>query len=543
MLADTDTDTDTDADADAGPDPDLGTEAEDVDVDFGSGAGGAAVAGAPDACSTPVRDEPVDPGREAASRTDADPAADMAGALASPVSAVHDPGVTGPDAGGPAVGGPAAGGPAVDEPAAGGSAADRRPTDPAAAGARSPSVPPGEGSDSSSGCGLPGSADVSGAWSRSEARPGPLPEECARYGVEIRVGLGTLLGCDDHPGELAGWGPIDAEQSRELVAGQHGAEWRFAVLDDNGYLVLGGLMRLRPTVKGSSGRRCRGGVVEIHVRAALLAELVLRADLPPPWIPLVVDINRRCGERESVLHRLDGDPLARFPGSGLRRHVQMRDRSCMAPGCRRPARKADQDHTEQYRRGGQTVSANLDPLCPRHHLMKHEWGWTLTQVRPGLFRWRSPLGKIYWTRGDPIAADLPDPIPGPPADRDSDTLPETTPPGTTPPGYMPPPNDEVPPPPIFDTHCRRGRRSPPEQPPAPIHRPALTVPPSAMTINTPLMTRSRPSEILPPTGVTSTSGARRFEIAIRPPRCRTRQKRSPTFRIPGRGRVAVPLSG
>jgi hypothetical protein len=306
---------------------------------------------------------------------------------------------------------------------------------------------------------LPGPTDAANARKGPEPWPSMSPEEGARYGVEVRVGLGTLLGCDDHPGELAGWGPMDAEEARQLVQRQHGAEWRFAVLDDNGYLVFGGLTLLRPAVNGSSGPRCRGGVVEIHVRASLLAELVLRADLPPPWIPVVADISRRYGEREQVLRRLDSHPLARFPGASLRRHVQMRDRSCVAPGCRRPARRADQDHTVEHRRGGPTVSGNLDPLCRRHHLMKHEWGWTLIQVRPGLFRWRSPLGQVYWTRGEPIAADLPDPIPGPPAGRDDDTPPETVPPGS-----MPIANEEAPPLPIFDARRRRGRVSKQELP-------------------------------------------------------------------------------
>ena len=45
--------------------------------------------------------------------------------------------------------------------------------------------------------------------------------------------------------------------------------------------------------------------------------------------------------------------------------------------------------------------------------MKHREGWTLTQPAPGRFCWRAPLGQLYWTRGEPIAADLPDPVPGP----------------------------------------------------------------------------------------------------------------------------------
>ena len=95
----------------------------------------------------------------------------------------------------------------------------------------------------------------------------------------------------------------------------------------------------------------------------------------------------------------------------MRRHVQMRDRTCVAPGCRRPARKAQQDHTRDYQHAGATVAGNLEPLCLRHHRMKHEGWWRLDQLEPGRFRWRSPLGEIYWARGDPIAPDLPEPVP------------------------------------------------------------------------------------------------------------------------------------
>jgi hypothetical protein len=71
----------------------------------------------------------------------------------------------------------------------------------------------------------------------------------------------------------------------------------------------------------------------------------------------------------------------------------------------------------------------------------------LTQSCPGVFCWRSPLRQIYWTRGEPIAADLPDPIPDPDAipdrDPDEDGAPRTV---------------TEPPLPIFDVRRRRGKQ-------------------------------------------------------------------------------------
>jgi hypothetical protein len=46
-------------------------------------------------------------------------------------------------------------------------------------------------------------------------------------------------------------------------------------------------------------------------------------------------------------------------------------------------------------------------------MMKHHDGWTLDQPQPGKFCWGSPLGQQYRTRGEPIAPDLPEPLPGP----------------------------------------------------------------------------------------------------------------------------------
>jgi hypothetical protein len=99
-----------------------------------------------------------------------------------------------------------------------------------------------------------------------------------------------------------------------------------------------------------------------------------------------------------------------FARGPLADHVRIRDRSCIGPGCTRSARRSDLDHTQDHARGGETVEVNIGPACKRHHPDK-ERSWTLTQPEPGLFRWVSPLGRIYLTKGEPIRPDLPDPNP------------------------------------------------------------------------------------------------------------------------------------
>ena len=46
-----------------------------------------------------------------------------------------------------------------------------------------------------------------------------------------------------------------------------------------------------------------------------------------------------------------------FAGAALRRHIQIRDRYCVFPGCRRTARACDIDHTVEFRDGGPTTAA------------------------------------------------------------------------------------------------------------------------------------------------------------------------------------------
>ncbi len=81
----------------------------------------------------------------------------------------------------------------------------------------------------------------------------------------------------------------------------------------------------------------------------------------------------------------------------------------MAPGCGRPAAAADADHTRDHAVGGESVPGNGGPLCAKHHAMKHRGGWRLQQPEPGRFRWTSPLGQTYLTRGEPIWPRLPEP--------------------------------------------------------------------------------------------------------------------------------------
>ena len=227
------------------------------------------------------------------------------------------------------------------------------------------------------------------------------------------MALSTLLGHDEQPGEIPGLGPVPASHARAVVARQRRAEWRYAVTDAAGRLLFDGITRRRPTGLATTGPR--GGIVELHVPAALLAELTSddRAAEPTAarWASVLADIARCYGARDG--RDLDAHPDDRLPRAALRRHTQIRDRTCVGIGCRRRPARCDQDHTVEYQDGGRTVAADLAPLCRHDHTLKGQAGWTLEQPAPGAFLWSSPLGGRYEVRPEPVLPPLPDPCPGP----------------------------------------------------------------------------------------------------------------------------------
>ncbi|MGH3768995.1 MAG: HNH endonuclease signature motif containing protein, partial [Pseudonocardiaceae bacterium] len=264
-----------------------------------------------------------------------------------------------------------------------------------------------------------------------------------RYGIEVRVRLSTLLGIDDHPAELPGWGPIPAAAARDLVATQHHTEWRIAIVDTDGYLLHGDLTRRRPNPPHTHRDRA-GGIVEIALPVTMLDQLPTLATQHPGWARVLHGITSSWHHRDHARAALDQHPNRRFAHTALRRHIQIRDRNCIGPGCRRRAATADLDHTHDHAHGGPTITTNTGPTCPHDHTKKHQGGWTPTQPQASHFTWTSPLGQTYHTRGEPIIPDLPPPLPRPtdppgtPITWDGPTF---SPPPPPPPPTRPPPTE------------------------------------------------------------------------------------------------------
>jgi hypothetical protein len=332
---------------------------------------------------------------------------------------------------------------AAGEPGGAGAGAGREPTGAEPAGRNPASESPASESPI---CEGPTGDDPAGA---TETRPagtgatgtGAMPPRAGedrwrgervaiREGVELRVGLATVLGCDQRPAEIPGLGPVDAAIARAVVARQRrGARWRFAIVDTHGYLLLAGPLRRRPRPGAPPGAgppdRVRGGVVELHLTLAELRRFAADPDLAGDWTGVIAEVADRWADRHRMWRELGKDPRARFARGALADHVRIRDRSCVGPCCDRPARRSQLDHTIDHAHGGDTVQANIGPGCWRHHPDKDR-GWTLTQPRPGHFVWISPLGRTYRTRGEPVRPDLPDPDP-PPEGTDRREDPDTEP--------------------------------------------------------------------------------------------------------------------
>ncbi|WP_089305500.1 HNH endonuclease signature motif containing protein [Geodermatophilus pulveris] len=81
------------------------------------------------------------------------------------------------------------------------------------------------------------------------------------------------------------------------------------------------------------------------------------------------------------------------PTAAQRRLVEVRDRHCRMPGCRRRPGRCDVDHGRPFAAGGPTACWNLCCLCRRHHRIKtFARGWSFTLLPDGRLVVRTPSG-------------------------------------------------------------------------------------------------------------------------------------------------------
>lgn len=126
---------------------------------------------------------------------------------------------------------------------------------------------------------------------------------------------------------------------------------------------------------------------------------------------MVADIARQVAVTQSesewrykITDPATGMPVAigttrRRPNSEQARYVELRDLSCVFPGCRIPAQECDLDHIDPWERTHHTTVLSLAPGCRPDHVRRHQHGWTYTPTPGGDYLWTSPLSHAYTTSG------------------------------------------------------------------------------------------------------------------------------------------------
>jgi hypothetical protein len=208
--------------------------------------------------------------------------------------------------------------------------------------------------------------------------------------VNLTIPLATWLGLADTPGHAAGFGPLDATDSRALadaLAARAETKWCLTVIGPDGHPVGHGCARAGP----SPGRRRKRRATATGDRPAAGSR-----DGPEgrardqTWTVTITPLDDGACDH-------GWETPAYEPTPGLRHLVRIRHVTCTFPGCRRPAAQCDADHTLAYDRGGRTCLCNLAPLCRHHHQVKQARGWALQQASPGVLIWTTPAGRRYTT--------------------------------------------------------------------------------------------------------------------------------------------------
>ncbi|MBE7195610.1 MAG: HNH endonuclease, partial [Gordonia polyisoprenivorans] len=114
------------------------------------------------------------------------------------------------------------------------------------------------------------------------------------------------------------------------------------------------------------------------------------------WRRMLVDSAGRLRGLSSTRYR---------PPRALRDHIEAQYDTCSFVGCRQPGHRTEIDHIVPWPDGPTTVE-NTHPVCPRHHHLKHETGWTVTRHLDNTVTWTSATGREYSTEPATWPVDL-----------------------------------------------------------------------------------------------------------------------------------------
>ncbi|GAA4655363.1 HNH endonuclease signature motif containing protein [Arthrobacter cryoconiti] len=144
--------------------------------------------------------------------------------------------------------------------------------------------------------------------------------------------------------------------------------------------------------------------------------------------PLGMDVAKRLMAKAPSFYRVFTDPItgealalnpdSRRVSKKMRIFLRSEDELCAFPGCTSKASQADYDHITAWAQGGRTIWENVEPLCPKHHKIKHFKddrtrsgavrhdqspqrasiklrGWTPVGTDAGRPGWISPSGRYF----------------------------------------------------------------------------------------------------------------------------------------------------
>jgi len=220
-----------------------------------------------------------------------------------------------------------------------------------------------------------------GPWQRVQWPSGPQGT------MNLTMPLSAWLRLTDNPGEVAGCGPADAWTCRELAEAMTAwdrTKYCLTITTEDGHPLGHACTRSQPPRPGS-GPDPPAGSGPAPPAGSLAAWI---AALRVEWL-----------QRETCDHSRETQSYR--PGRLLDHLIKIRNPTCTAPGCRRPAQRSDIDHVIPYHLGGRTCECNCHPGCRRHHRCKGSAGWHLEMPEPGVLVWRLPHGRSYTSRADP----------------------------------------------------------------------------------------------------------------------------------------------
>ena len=226
--------------------------------------------------------------------------------------------------------------------------------------------------------------DQAGGSSGDPVHPGdPVPLPAL---VNLLVPAGTLLGWGTAPAQAAGWGLLDADETRALVraASRHPrTRWCMTVIASDGTAVAHGCATGRHSWSGNSPPHPGALPDSQGQQAATLLDLLCRLNVK------LEPIARGTCDHAHAEDRY-------VPSRKLRHLIHARNQTCSAPACNAQAIHSDLDHTTPYP-DGRSDECNLNPKCRRHHRTKQAPGWNVTQPTPDTAVWTTPSGRTHRT--------------------------------------------------------------------------------------------------------------------------------------------------